>query len=102
VIVLNAVIGFLTEWKAEAGLDALRKQTVASAHVLREGAEHQIPAAELVAGDVAILNAGDRVPADGRIVESVRLQLEEAVLAGESLPVAKTHAASSCSSCCGG
>ncbi|HZM33294.1 MAG TPA: HAD-IC family P-type ATPase [Burkholderiales bacterium] len=91
VIVLNAVIGFLTEWKAEAALDALRKQTVALAHVLREGEERQIPAEELVAGDVAILNAGDRVPADGRIVESVRLQLEEAALTGESLPAAKTH-----------
>jgi len=92
VIVLNAVIGFLTEWKAEAALDALRKQTVAVAHVVRDTQERQIPAEELVAGDVVILNAGDRVPADGRIVESVRRQLEEAALTGESLPVAETHA----------
>jgi P-type Ca2+ transporter type 2C len=67
VIVRNAVIGFLTEWKAEAALDALRKQIVAVAHVVRDAEEPQIPAHELVAGDVAILNAGDRVPADGRI-----------------------------------
>ncbi|MCY7355075.1 MAG: heavy metal translocating P-type ATPase [Lysobacter sp.] len=90
VIVLNAAIGFVTEWKAEAALDALRKQTVPVAHVLREGEERQIPAQELVTGDVAILSAGARVPADGRIVEYVRLQLEEAALTGESLAVTKT------------
>ena len=90
VIVVNAVIGFVTEWKAEAALDALRKQTVPVAHVLREGEERQIPAAELVTGDVAILSTGARVPADGRLVEHVRLQLEEAALTGESLPVTKT------------
>jgi Ca2+-transporting ATPase len=92
VVVLNAVIGFVTEWKAESALDALRKQAVALAQVLREGEQHQIPAENLVAGDVAILSAGDRVPADGRIVTSARLQLEEAALTGESLPVKKTHA----------
>ena len=70
VIVLNAVIGFLTEWKAEQALAALRKQTVPVAHVLRDGAERQIPAAELVPGDVVILAAGARVPADGRVVEA--------------------------------
>ena len=90
VIVLNAVIGFVTEWKAEAALGALRKQAVPVAHVLREGEERQITAEELVTGDVAILSAGARVPADGRIVEYVRLQLEEAALTGESLAVTKT------------
>jgi Ca2+-transporting ATPase len=90
VIVLNAVIGFVTEWKAEAALGALRRQTVPVAHVLREGAERQIPAAELVPGDVAILAAGARVPADGRVVEHVRLQVEEAALTGESVAVTKT------------
>jgi len=90
VIVLNAVIGFVTEWKAETALVVLRRQTVPVAHVLREGAERQIPAAELVPGDVAILAAGARVPADGRVVEAVRLQVEEAALTGESLAVTKT------------
>jgi Ca2+-transporting ATPase len=90
VIVLNAVIGFITEWKAEAALDALRKHTVSVAHVIREGEERQIPAEELVTGDVAILNAGARIPADGRLVESVRMQVEEAALTGESLGVTKT------------
>ena len=93
VIVLNALIGFATEWKAEAALGALRKQTRAVAQVLRDNEEHRIPAGQLVVGDVAILGAGDRVPADGRIVESVRLQLQEAALTGESLPVAKSSAA---------
>ena len=90
VIVVNAVIGFVTEWKAETALDALRKQTVSVAHVLRDGEEQQIPAKELVTGDVAILAAGARVPADGRIAKSNQLQLEEAALTGESLAVSKT------------
>jgi len=90
VIAVNAIIGFVTEWKAEAALGALRKQTVSVAHVLRDGEEQQIPAEELVTGDLAILTAGARVPADGRIVESVRLQLEEAALTGESLAVTKS------------
>ncbi len=89
VIVLNAAIGFLTEWKAERTLSALQKQTVPVAHVVREDAERQIPAAELVPGDLIVLAAGARVPADGRIVESVRLQIEEAALTGESQAVTK-------------
>jgi Ca2+-transporting ATPase len=89
VLVLNAAIGFLTEWKAEQALTALRKQTSAVAHVVRDGEAHQVPAADLVPGDVALLAAGARVPADGRIIESVRLQAEEAALTGESQPVAK-------------
>jgi P-type Ca2+ transporter type 2C len=87
VVVLNAIIGFLTELRAEQAITALQKQTVPIAHVLRDGEEHQIPAAELVPGDLVVLAAGGRVPADGRIVESVRLQLQEAALTGESLPV---------------
>ena len=91
VIVLNAAIGFLTEWKAEQALVGLRNQTVPVAHVVRDGAEDEIPAAELVPGDLAVLAAGARVPADGRIVENVRLQVEEAALTGESLAVSKTN-----------
>ena len=90
VIVLNAGIGFFTEWKAEQALSALQKQSVRVAHVIREGAESEIPAAELVPGDLIVLAAGARVPADGRIVESARLQIEEAALTGESLAVTKT------------
>jgi Ca2+-transporting ATPase len=90
VIVLNAAIGFFTEWKAEQALSALQKQSVRVAHVIRNGAETEIPAAELVPGDLIVLAAGARVPADGRIVESARLQIEEAALTGESLAVTKT------------
>ncbi len=90
VIVVNAAIGFFTEWKAEQALSALRKQSVRVGHVIRDGSEREIPAAELVPGDLVVLAAGARVPADGRIVESARLQIEEAALTGESLAVTKT------------
>ena len=90
VIVLNAVVGFLTEWRAEQALTALQRQAVPTAHVLRQGEEHQIPAAELVPGDVVLVAAGSRVPADGRVVQSLRLQVAEAALTGESLAVTKT------------
>lgn len=90
VIVLNAVIGFLTEWKAASALDGLSKQTVAVARVLRDGQERQIASAELVAGDVVLIGAGDRVPADGRLIDQARLQVDEAALTGESVPVTKS------------
>ncbi|CAN5810742.1 calcium-transporting P-type ATPase, PMR1-type [soil metagenome] len=90
VVVLNAAIGFLTEWKAERTLTALQKQTVRIARVVRDGVERQLPAAELVRGDRVVLEAGARVPADGRIIESVRLQVEEAALTGESKAVTKS------------
>ncbi len=90
VIVVNAAIGFFTEWKAAQALSALQKQSVRVAHVIRDGAESEIPAVELVPGDLIVLAAGARVPADGRIVESARLQIEEAALTGESLAVTKT------------
>lgn len=90
VIVLNAGIGFVTEWKAAQALSALQKQSVRLAHVIRDGAEKQISAAELVPGDLVVLAAGAGVPADGRVVESVRLQIEEAALTGESNAVTKS------------
>jgi Ca2+-transporting ATPase len=90
VIVLNAAIGFATEWKAASALAALEGQAVGTAQVLRDGTEHAVPATALVQGDVVVLAAGDRVPADGRVIEDVQLQLDEAALTGESLPVAKS------------
>jgi Ca2+-transporting ATPase len=90
VILLNAGIGFATEWRAERALAALARQTMRTAHVVRDGVERQIPAAELVPGDVVLLTAGARVPADGRICESTRLQIDEAALTGESQAVHKT------------
>jgi Ca2+-transporting ATPase len=89
VILLNAAIGFLTEWRAEQALTALQKQAVATAQVIRGGEGHEIPAADLVPGDIVIIAAGARVPADGRVVEAARLLVEEAALTGESLAVAK-------------
>jgi len=90
VIILNSAIGFLTEWKAAQALSALEKQAVLLAHVIRDGSESQIPAQEIVPGDLLVLSAGARVPADGRLVESVQLQIEEAALTGEAHTVTKT------------
>ena len=90
VIAINAAIGFFTEWKAAYALSSLQKQFVRVAQVVREGKESEIPAAELVRGDLVILVAGARVPADGRIIECVRMQVEESSLTGESSAVAKT------------
>ncbi len=89
VILLNAVIGFLTEWRAERALLALQKQVVPEANVIRGGTEKRVASAELVPGDLVVVAAGERVPADGRVVESVRLQIDEAALTGESHAVFK-------------
>lgn len=89
VILLNAVIGFVTEWKAAAALDGLRKRAVSLARVVRDGRDQQTDAANLVTGDVVLLAEGDRVHADGRLIEQARLTVDEAALTGESLPVAK-------------
>jgi len=90
VIVINALIGFATEWSAERSLVALRAQTAASAHVVREGTEREIEATALVPGDVVVLHPGARVPADGRLFASERLQLEESALTGEPAGVLKS------------
>ncbi len=90
VIVLNAVIGFATEWRAERALAALHEHVVPVAHVIRDGQDRELPAAELVPGDLVVLAAGGRVPADGRIVEGARLQIDEAALTGESEPALKS------------
>jgi len=90
VIILNAAIGFFTEWKAAYALTALQKQSVRIAQVIRDNKETEIPAADLVQGDLVVLVAGARVPADGRIIECVRMQIEESALTGESNAVGKT------------
>jgi Ca2+-transporting ATPase len=90
IIVLFAVLlGFVQEYRAERAIEALREMAAPTATVLRDGEEVEISARELVPGDVILLRAGDRVPADARVVEAVNLKLEEAALTGESLPVAK-------------
>src|SRR5213076_310713 len=88
--VLNAVVGVRQEGKAESAMNALKSMMKATARVRRDGAEAQIPAEELVVGDVVLISAGDQVPADGRIVESSSLQIDESALTGESVPAAKS------------
>src|SRR6185369_13166395 len=88
--VLNAVVGMRQEGKAESAMNALKSMMKATARVRRDGAEAQIPAEELVVGDVVLISAGDQVPADGRIVESSSLQIDESALTGESVPAAKS------------
>jgi len=89
VLFLNAAIGFTTEWQAGRALEALRRQSHTNSRVRRDGFETTVDAEQLVPGDVVILNAGDRVPADARLVEGVRLETEESALTGESATVAK-------------
>jgi P-type Ca2+ transporter type 2C len=90
IIVLFAVLlGFVQEYRAERAIEALRELAAPTATVLRDGDEIEIPARDLVPGDVNVLRAGDRVPADARLIEAVNLQIEEAALTGESLPVDK-------------
>ncbi|MCL2082448.1 MAG: cation-translocating P-type ATPase [Oscillospiraceae bacterium] len=90
VVLLNAVLGAIQEARAEAALDALKKLTRPSAKVLRNGSPERISAKELVIGDIVLLEAGDAVPADIRLIESCSLKIEESALTGESVPVEKT------------
>ena len=90
VIVLFAVgLGFVQEYRAERAIEALKQMAAPTASVLRDGTEVKLPARDLVPGDVIILHTGDRVPADARLLEAVNLQVEEAALTGESMPVEK-------------
>ncbi|WP_030664715.1 HAD-IC family P-type ATPase [Streptomyces rimosus] len=87
--VLNAVIGMRQAGKAESAMNALKSMMKASARVRRDGREAEIPAEQVVAGDIVLLSAGSEVPADGRIIAAGALQIDEAALTGESAPVAK-------------
>ncbi len=89
IIVLNAVIGFVQEYRAEAAIAALKRMAAFSARVLRDGRVQVIPAREVAVGDLVLLEAGEAVPADLRLVESAQLRVEEAALTGESQPVEK-------------
>jgi P-type Ca2+ transporter type 2C len=93
VIVLFAVLlGFIQEHRAGRALEALKAMAAPIAHVLREGRESAIPARDLVPGDIVMLRAGDRVPADARVTQAVNLAVDEAALTGESAAVSKTTA----------
>jgi P-type Ca2+ transporter type 2C len=90
VIVLFAVVlGFVQEYRAERAIEALRELAAPTATVVRDGEEVELPARDLVPGDLILVQAGDKVPADARVTESVNLQVEEAALTGESVPVSK-------------
>lgn len=93
VVVLNAFIGFVQEGKAEAAIEAVRNLLSPSAVVLRGGRRMTVPAEQLVPGDLVLLQSGDKVPADLRLVEVRSLRIDEAVLTGESVPVEKSVAA---------
>ena len=89
VVVLNAVLGVLQESKAEKAIEALNEMSAATSKVLRNGMIHQVKSEDIVAGDVILLEAGDAVPADARILEAASLKAEESALTGESVPVNK-------------
>jgi len=89
VVLLNAILGVIQESKAEAAIEALQTMTAATCKVLRNGKMVTLHSDELVPGDVVLLEAGDAVPADGRIIENASLKIEEAALTGESVPVNK-------------
>jgi P-type Ca2+ transporter type 2C len=93
VVLLNAVLGYLQQERAESAVAALRQIGAAHAHVIRDGAPATIPASELVPGDVIVVDEGDTVPADARVLQATALQVAEAALTGESLPVSKSTAA---------
>ena len=89
VVLTNAIIGFFQEHKAEAALEALRNMVVGEAKVRRDGEVRMIPSHEIVPGDIVLVEAGDRIPADGRLLLAANLEIEEAALTGESQPVVK-------------
>ncbi len=89
VVIINAVLGVLQESKAEKAIEALQEMSKAQSKVIRDGKQILIPSEELVVGDIIVLEAGDAVPADARIIECASMKIEEAALTGESVPVDK-------------
>jgi Ca2+-transporting ATPase len=90
ITLLNAVVGLRQEGKAESAINALKSMLKATARVRRQGTQAQIPAEQVVVGDVVLIAAGDQVPADGRLISASALQIDESALTGESVPVAKS------------
>lgn len=91
IVLLNAILGFVQEFRAESSLEALQELSAPISKVIRGGVLQMIPSKEVVPGDLLLLEAGDRIPADGRIVDHAHLTVEEASLTGESVPVAKSE-----------
>src|SRR6478609_6202672 len=90
VVLLNALLGFIQEGKAEKALDSIRNMLSTEARAIRDGKTGLLPAEELVPGDVVLLESGDKIPADLRLVDVKNLRTEEAALTGESVPIDKT------------
>jgi P-type Ca2+ transporter type 2C len=91
VVLLNAIMGYIQQSRAEEAVTALRRMSAARANVIRDGERQSIPAAEVVPGDIVLIEEGDTVPADARLIQSTALHTAEAALTGESLPVSKDN-----------
>lgn len=89
IVVLNAFLGFFQEYRAEKSLAALRKMATPFSKVIRDGELQTLPSEKIVPGDLVLIEAGDRIPADGRIIQSIELSTQEAALTGESMPIHK-------------
>jgi Ca2+-transporting ATPase len=89
IVILNAIIGFYQEGKADKAIEALKSYAAPEAQVIRDGKEFKLKAKDLVPGDLLLLHEGDMIPADGRLIEAINLKIEEAALTGESVPVSK-------------
>jgi magnesium-transporting ATPase (P-type) len=92
VVVINALLGFIQEGKAEKALDAIRNMLSGEARTVRDGQTRMVPSEDVVPGDIVLLESGDKVPADVRLIDVKNLRTEEAALTGESLPIDKTTA----------
>lgn len=90
IIIVNAIFGFIQEYKAEKSIAALNTMTITKVRVVRNGSEQEVDSRDLVVGDVVIIEEGNKVPADGKLIESINCEVNEAALTGESIPIPKS------------